>query len=38
MLDDAIAENKLAPGNLTPGADDFLYGGDMAKWENLPML
>jgi hypothetical protein len=32
MLDDAIAENQLAPGNLTPGADDFLYGGDMAKW------
>lgn len=32
MLDDAIAENQMEPGNLTPGADDFLYGGDMEKW------
>jgi hypothetical protein len=35
MLDDAIAENQLEPGNLTPGADDFLYLGDMAKWEKF---
>jgi len=35
MLDDAIAENQLEPGNLTPGADDFLFGGDMAKWEQF---
>jgi hypothetical protein len=35
MLDDAIAENQLDPGNLTPGADDFLYLGDMSKWEKF---
>lgn len=35
MLDDAIAENQLAPGNLVPDADDFLYQGDMAKWEKF---
>ncbi len=35
MLDDAIAENQLDPGNLTPGADDFLFGGDMDKWEQF---
>lgn len=35
MLDDAIAENQLDVGNLTPGADDFLYQGDMAKWEKF---
>src|SRR5436190_9135939 len=35
MLDDAIAENKLEPGNLTPGSDDFLYGGNMANWEKF---
>ena len=35
MLDSAIAENQLPPGNLTPGTDDFLYGGDMAKWEKF---
>lgn len=32
LLDSAIAENQLEPGNLTPGADDFLYGGDMDNW------
>jgi hypothetical protein len=35
MLDEAIAENKLPPGNLKPGADDFLYGGKMANWEKF---
>jgi hypothetical protein len=35
MLDDAIAENELEPGNLTPAEDDFLYQGDMAKWEKF---
>ena len=35
MLDDAIAENQLDAGNLTPGADDFLYQGDMSKWEKF---
>ena len=35
MLDDAIAENQLDPGNLTPGADDFLYNGNMGKWEKF---
>lgn len=35
MLDDAIAENQMEPGNLTPGADDFLYQGDMEKWEKF---
>ena len=35
MLDDAIAENKLDPGTLKPGADDFLYGGNMANWEKF---
>lgn len=35
MLDDAIAENQLDAGNLTPGADDFLYQGDMSKWEQF---
>jgi hypothetical protein len=32
MLDSAIAENQLPAGKLKPGADDFLYGGNMAKW------
>ncbi len=32
MLDSAIAENQLEPGSLTPGADDFLYGGNMENW------
>lgn len=35
MLDDAIAENQLDPGNLVPDVDDFLYHGDMAKWEKF---
>ena len=35
MLDSAIVENQLPPGNLTPGADDFLYLGDMSKWEKF---
>ncbi len=35
MLDDAIAENQLDPGNLSPGTDDFLYQGDMSKWEKF---
>jgi hypothetical protein len=41
MLDSAIAENQLDPGNLTPGADDFLYydqttgQSDMSKWEKF---
>ena len=35
MLDDAIAENQLEPGNLVPDADDFLYQGDMSKWEKF---
>ncbi|MEO6232658.1 MAG: SusD/RagB family nutrient-binding outer membrane lipoprotein [Ferruginibacter sp.] len=35
MLDEAIAENQLDPGNLTPGTDDFLYLGDMDKWEKF---
>ncbi len=35
LLDDAIAENKLERGVLKPGADDFLYGGNMAKWEKF---
>lgn len=35
MLDAAIAENKLDPGNLVPGTDDFLYLGDMDKWEKF---
>jgi hypothetical protein len=35
MLDEAIAENKLDKGTLKPGADDFLYGGNMANWEKF---
>jgi Starch-binding associating with outer membrane len=35
MLDEAIAENELEPGNLTPAEDDFLYQGDMVKWEKF---
>jgi len=35
MLDDAIAENELEAGNLVPDADDFLYQGDMSKWEKF---
>ncbi|CAN5631175.1 SusD/RagB family nutrient-binding outer membrane lipoprotein [soil metagenome] len=35
MLNEAIAENQLDPGNLTPGTDDFLYQGDMDKWEKF---
>jgi hypothetical protein len=32
MLDSAILENSMAPGNVTPGSDDAIYGGDMTKW------
>lgn len=32
LLDSAIAENSLEPGNLVPDIDDFLYNGDMNKW------
>ena len=35
LLDSAIAENALDPGALTPGSDDFLYHGDMSKWEKF---
>jgi len=35
MLDDAISENQLDPGNLVPDVDDFLYQGDMSKWEKF---
>ena len=35
MLDEAIAENKLDPGKLQPGSDDFLYGGNMDNWEKF---
>ena len=35
MLDSAIEENKLDAGTLQPGADDFLYGGNMANWEKF---
>jgi len=35
MLDDAIAENQMEPGNLVPDLDDFLFYGDMAKWEKF---
>ncbi len=35
MLDSAIAENALDPGNAVPGTDDFLYGGDMSKWQKF---
>jgi len=35
MLDDAISENQLDPGTLIPGSDDFLYQGDMGKWEKF---
>ncbi len=35
MLDSAIAENQLDPGNSVPGDDDFLYQGDMSKWEKF---
>jgi len=35
MLDSAIAENQLDPGNSVPGSDDFLYQGDMSKWEKF---
>ena len=35
MLDDAIAENQLDPGNMVPGVDDFLYQGDMDKWQKF---
>lgn len=34
-LDSAITENQMDPGNLTPGVDDFLYQGDMSKWEKF---
>jgi len=35
MLDSAILENQFEPGDLTPGTDDFLYQGDMSKWEKF---
>jgi Starch-binding associating with outer membrane len=35
LLDSAIAENALDPGNAAPGPDDFLYGGDMSKWQKF---
>lgn len=34
LLDDAIAENQLDPGN-APASDDFIYGGDMENWQKL---
>ena len=35
LLDSAIAENALDPGNAAPGPDDFLFGGDMSKWQKF---
>ena len=35
LLDSAIAENALDPGNAAPGPDDFLYAGDMSKWQKF---
>lgn len=35
LLDEAIAEAGLTANNIKPGADDFLYQGDMSKWINL---
>ncbi|UAY52363.1 SusD/RagB family nutrient-binding outer membrane lipoprotein [Ferruginibacter albus] len=35
MLDSAIAENQLDPGLSVPGDDDFLFHGDMSKWEKF---
>lgn len=35
LLDSAIAENALDPSAIVPGSDDFLYGGDMSKWEKF---
>ena len=35
LLDSAITENALAPGAFAPGQDDFLYGGDMTKWQKF---
>jgi hypothetical protein len=35
LLDSSIAENALDPGKATPGADDFIYGGDMGLWQKL---
>ncbi|MCL1933404.1 MAG: SusD/RagB family nutrient-binding outer membrane lipoprotein [Candidatus Azobacteroides sp.] len=34
LLDEAIANlnDTTAPNELTPGADDLIYGGDMKKW------
>lgn len=32
LLDSAIAENQLDPGNAVPGSDDFLYQGNMSNW------
>jgi hypothetical protein len=32
LLDSAIAENSMDPGNSVPGEDDFLYGGTMSSW------
>lgn len=32
MLDTAIQESSLAPGEHTPGTDDAIFGGDMSKW------
>ena len=35
LLDSAITEVQATESILTPGADDDLYGGDMAKWLKL---
>jgi hypothetical protein len=35
LLDSAIAENALVPGNAVPGSDDFIYGGAMDKWQKF---
>jgi hypothetical protein len=35
LLDSAIAENALDPGGITPGSDDFIYGGDMSLWQKF---
>ena len=35
ILDSAILENQLPAGNKIPTSDDFIYGGDMVKWEKF---
>ena len=35
LLDSAIQENSLNPGDVVPGTDDFIYSGNMTLWQKF---